>query len=44
MHAEELRAGLALWPKSANAPCVHDLFRFVKRGAGLECGAFGSQW
>jgi hypothetical protein len=30
MHAEELRAGHVLRPKSANAPCVHVLFRFVK--------------
>ena len=31
MHAEELRAGHVPRPKSANAPCVHVLFRFVKR-------------
>ena len=30
MHADELRAGHVLWPEPMNAPCVHDLGRFVK--------------
>jgi len=30
MHADELRAGLVLWPEPMNAPCVHDVERFVK--------------
>ena len=33
MHAEELRAGHVLWPEPSNAPCVHDLDRFVKAAA-----------
>ena len=30
MHTEELRAGLVQGPRPMNAPCVHDLVRFVK--------------
>src|SRR5579875_3281982 len=30
MHAEELRAGLVLWPEPSNVSCVQDLVGFVK--------------
>jgi len=37
MHAEELRAGLVLWPEPLNVPCVHDLGGFVKCTGGAAC-------
>ena len=33
MHAEELRAGLVLWPEPSNVTCVHGLGGFVKADA-----------
>ena len=46
MHAEELRAGHCPLTKSANAPCVHDVVRFVnpppvrpeRTGVGCHAG------